>query len=208
MTKKQSKKKKRVSAVKRVTRETNISASIDLDAGGNSKIDTGIAFLDHMLDLFAKHGLFTLKIRARGDLDVDIHHTNEDVGIVLGQALKQALGDKKGIRRFGSCVVPMDESLSGVRVSLDISGRPSLYFSAPKSINKYFVHQKYSINDTEEFLKAFVQSSGINMHVDVLKGKDPHHILESIFKGFGRAIEEAARLDKRVKGVPSTKGRI
>lgn len=198
----------RRATINRVTRETTIDAELNLDGSGASKISTGLAFLDHMLDLFTKHGIFNLKLVAKGDLEIDIHHTNEDIGIVLGQAFKQALGDKKGIRRFGSCFVPMDETLSRVRVALDISGRPSLYFTAPKNVAQHFVHRDYTIHDARELIKAFAIQSGINLHVDVLKGDDPHHILESIFKAFGRALEQATRVDTRIPGVPSTKGLI
>ncbi|MBP9733172.1 MAG: imidazoleglycerol-phosphate dehydratase HisB [Candidatus Omnitrophica bacterium] len=198
----------RTASIRRVTRETTIEADLNLDGSGASKISTGLPFLDHMLDLFTKHGIFNLKLIAKGDLEIDIHHTNEDIGIVIGQAFKQALNDKKGIRRFGSCFVPMDETLSRVRVALDISGRPSLYFTAPKNVAQHFVHRDYTIHDARELIKAFAIQSGINMHVDVLKGDDPHHILESIFKAFGRAMEQATRVDARIPGVPSTKGLI
>ncbi len=197
----------RKSVVTRKTKETVIQVKLDIDGSGKSKISTGLAFLDHMLDLFTKHGIFDMTLIAKGDLAIDIHHTNEDIGIVIGQAFKEALGIKKGIRRFGSCFVPMDETLSRVRVALDISGRPSLYFVA-KKVDQYFVHRDYTIHDARELIKAFVLHSGINMHIDVLKGDDPHHILESIFKAWGRAMEEATRLDQRIKGIPSTKGKI
>lgn len=201
-------KKKRIARVKRKTRETSITVEINIDGSGKGDNRTSIRFLDHMLDLFAKHGIFDLSVRARGDTDVDLHHTNEDIGIVLGQAFRQALEERKGIRRFGSCFVPMDETLSRVRVVLDISGRPSLHFTAPKSVNQYYTHRQYSLHDAREFLRAFSLHAGINMHVDVLKGDDPHHILESIFKAFGRALEEATRMDPRIKGIPSTKGSL
>lgn len=193
---------------KRKTKETDITVTLNLDGSGKAQIRTGIRFLDHMLELFAKHGIFDLKVNARGDLDVDIHHTNEDIGIVLGDAFREALGSKKGIRRFGSSFVPMDESLSRVRVALDISGRPSLHFTAHKKTGLYYDHRGYSIHDARELIKAFVLNAGINLHVDVLKGEDPHHILESIFKGLAKALEEAIRVDPRVRGVPSTKGRL
>ena len=197
----------RAARVDRVTKETQIQAALDIDGRGVSKIETGIVFLDHMLDLFARHGIFNLKLKARGDLGIDIHHTNEDIGIVLGRAFKEALGSRKGIRRFGSCFVPMDETLSRVRVALDISGRPSLHFTT-KKVDPYFVHRQYTIQDARELMKAFALHAGINMHVDVLKGDEPHHILESIFKAWGRAMEEATRMDPRIKGVPSTKGML
>ncbi len=202
------KKKKRIARVKRKTRETNITVEINIDGSGKSDSRTSIRFLDHMLDLFAKHGIFDLNVRATGDTDVDLHHTNEDIGIVMGQAFREALDERRGIRRFGSCFVPMDETLSRVRVVLDISGRPSLQFTAPKGVNQYYAYRKYSLHDAREFLRAFSLHAGINMHVDVLKGDDPHHILESIFKAFGRALEEATRIDPRIKGIPSTKGSL
>ena len=198
---------KRTATVSRNTRETQIEATLNIDGKGTSKIKTGIAFLDHMLDLFTKHGIFDLTLKAKGDLEIDIHHTNEDIGIVIGQAFKEALGNRKGIRRFGSCFVPMDEALSRVRVALDISGRPSLFFTT-KKVDPYFSYRQYTITDARELIKAFSLHSGINMHVDILKGDEPHHILESIFKAWGRALEEATRIDPRISGVPSTKGML
>ena len=200
-------KKKRIAHIHRSTKETKIKAMLDLDGRGESNIQTGIAFLDHMLDLFTRHGIFNLQLKAKGDLGIDIHHTNEDIGIVLGQAFKEALGSKQGIRRFGSSFVPMDETLSRVRVALDISGRPSLHFKG-KRVGPYFVHRQYTLQDARELIKAFALHSGINMHVDVLKGDEPHHILESVFKAWGRAMEEATRIDPRIQGVPSTKGML
>lgn len=202
------KKPSRISTKKRQTKETRIAVTLNLDGNGKGDIKTGIHFLDHMLDLFAKHGIFDLKVRAKGDLHIDIHHTNEDIGITLGQAFREALGTKEGIRRFGSAFVPMDETLSRVRVALDISSRPSLYFTAPKRTRIYYDHKGYSIQDAREFIKAFTMNAGINLHVDVLKGDDPHHVLESIFKALARALEQATRLDARITGVPSTKGRL
>lgn len=199
---------RRVAAVKRKTKETSVSVLLDLDGNGKGSIRTGIPFLDHMLDLFSKHGIFDLKVRAKGDLHIDLHHTNEDIGITLGQAFRQALGDKHGIRRFGSAFVPMDETLSRVRVALDISARPSLYWTAPKRTNQYYEHKGYSIHDARELIRAFAFNAGINLHVDVLKGDDPHHILESIFKALARALEQATRVDARITGVPSTKGKL
>jgi len=197
--------KKRKSEVKRVTRETNIKIALNVDGQGKSKISTGIGFLDHMLELFSKHGLFDLKVQAKGDLDVDLHHTNEDVGIALGEAFKKALGKKAGIRRYGYSFVPMDEALANARVVLDISGRPSLFFS---SKIKAAPPAKYSLQDAKEFFKAFSSNSGINMHVDALRGEDTHHVIEALFKATARALREAVSIDKRVKGVPSTKGKL
>jgi len=160
-----------------------------------------------MLELFAYHGLFDLSVKAKGDLDVDTHHTNEDVGITLGQAFKKALGAKKGIVRFGQSFVPMDEALSRARVVIDISGRPSLYFKSKVKALKQA--RGYDINDCEEFLKAFVLHSVINMHVDIIRGKDAHHCLESVFKALARSLCEATRIEpRRGRKVPSTKGKL
>ncbi|MFA5159961.1 MAG: imidazoleglycerol-phosphate dehydratase, partial [Candidatus Omnitrophota bacterium] len=166
---------------------------------------TQIPFLDHMLTLLAKHGLFDLKLKAHGDLEVDIHHTNEDIGITLGQALAKALGDKKGIRRYGSFAVPMDEAL--VRVTLDISGRPSLYVTKAKGV-RLSRQPKYSFDDAVDFLRSFCQHAGINMHIGVLAGEDTHHIIEGIFKGIAKTLDMATCFDPRVRGVPSTKGTL
>lgn len=201
--------KKRVAKVKRKTTETEIAVELSLDGKGKSQIGTGIGFLDHMLILFAKHGLFDLKIKARGDLSIDLHHTNEDVGIALGEAFRKALGDKKGIRRFGSIdvAIPMEEALA--RIALDISGRPSIYMRhVGKQIPPLLsLRESYTLNDAKQFLEAFVRNSGVNLHVEYC-GEDLHHVLESIFKAFGRALCDATRIDPRIKGVPSTKGRL
>ena len=193
----------RKAEVRRTTQETDIRLRFNLDGSGKSLVKTGIPFLDHMLASLAKHGLFDLTIQARGDLEVDIHHTNEDVGIVLGQALTKALGDKKGIRRFGFFSVPMDEAL--VRVSLDISGRPSLYLSKQKGV-RFSRLENYSFHDAGEFLKAFTLHSGMNMAVEVVTGHDSHHIIEATFKATAKALDAATRRDSRVHGIPSTKG--
>ncbi len=199
--------------VERRTTETKIKLELDLDGQGKYNIKTSIPFLDHMLSLFAKHGLFDLKIEAEGDLEVDIHHTNEDVGICLGEAVKKALGDKKGIKRFGFACVPMDEGLA--RVVLDISGRPSVHWThldgdiplgeedILKPVGK---KQEYSFEHAKHFLQAFVTSSGTNMHVSARCNVDIHHTLEAIFKALGRALDEATQLDERIKDIPSTKG--
>jgi len=201
--------KKRTVKHKRKTSETNIAVELNLDGTGKYRIYTGIGFLDHMLTLFSKHGLFDLKIMAKGDLDVDIHHTNEDVGIALGEAFAKSLGTKKGIRRFGSkdVAVPMEEALA--RVALDISGRPSIYMRcAGRPIPPTVLdRQGYTLNEAKQFLEAFVRSAGVNLHVEY-RGEDLHHVLEAIFKAFGRALSDATRIDPRVKGVPSTKGRL
>jgi imidazoleglycerol-phosphate dehydratase len=197
--------KTRKAAIKRKTSETDIQIEFTVDGRGSSKIDTRIPFLDHMLTLLAKHGLFDLKLKARGDLEVDIHHTNEDIGIVLGQALMKALGDKKGIYRYGSFAVPMDEAL--VRVTLDISGRPSLFVTKAKGV-RLSRQPKYSFDDAVDFLRSFCQHAGINMHIGVLAGEDTHHIIEGMFKGIAKTLDMATRLDPRVLGVPSTKGKL
>jgi imidazoleglycerol-phosphate dehydratase len=199
----------RKTSVRRKTNETDISVRLNLDGTGESNIVTGIGFLDHMLTLFAKHGLFDLRIRAKGDLHVDIHHTNEDVGISVGEAFKKALGDKRSIRRFGFFCVPMDEAL--VRVTLDISGRPSLYLCGLDSETLSSGIKKksgYTFHDAKEFLRAFVQNSGINLHIETVCGADEHHVLEAIFKALGKALDMAVCLDPRIKGIPSTKGTI
>jgi imidazoleglycerol-phosphate dehydratase len=194
---------KRKAEIKRKTTETDIKLKLNLDGRGKSKISTGIAFFDHMLKLFAKHGLFDLDIKAKGDLEVDMHHTIEDIGICLGQAVKKALGKKKGIRRFGSSVLPMDETLSGV--TIDISGRPLLVFKIrAKSKRK----EIFDVGLTREFLRAFCSNAGITMHVNLPYGQDSHHINEAIFKSLSVALREAVKIEKRRKGIPSTKGRL
>ena len=197
--------KVRRATVKRKTSETDIQIEFAVDGKGSSKIDTQIPFLDHMLTLLAKHGLFDLAVKARGDLEVDIHHTNEDIGIALGQALAKALGDKKGIRRYGSFAVPMDEAL--IRVTLDISGRPSLYVTKAKGV-RLSRQPKYSFEDAVDFLRSFCQHAGINMHIGILAGEDTHHIIEGMFKGIAKTLDMATCLDPRVRGVPSTKGTL
>lgn len=197
---------KRITKFRRKTKETDISVELNIDGRGSSKIDTGIGFLDHMLELFAFHGFFDLEISAKGDLKVDIHHTNEDLGLALGEAFKKALGDKKGIRRFGSSFIPMDETL--VQVVLDISGRPNLIVKRESFTVYRQKKDKYSLNDTKQFLKAFVNTLGVNLHIQIIYGEDIHHILEAIFKGLGRALDEATRIESRKKGVPSIKGRL
>lgn len=196
---------KRTAEVKRKTKETDIKIKINLDGNGISKITTGIPFLDHMLTAFSKHGLFDLSVEAKGDLEIDHHHTNEDVGIVLGQAFTKALGNKMGIRRFGFFSVPMDEAL--VRASLDISGRPSFHLIKDKKV-KLTSSSTYTFHDACEFLRAFTQHSGINLTVEVLNGEDAHHVTEAMFKSITKALDMATQIDPRVKGVPSTKGTL
>lgn len=197
--------KSRKAQIHRKTTETDIRLLLLIDGRGKSTIHTGLPFLDHMLTLFAKHGLFDLKLRAKGDLEVDIHHTNEDVGITLGQAVNKALGTKAGIRRYGFWSLPMDEVL--VRASLDISGRPSLHVHCAKGI-RFSRLENYSFHDATELLRAFTLHAGINLHLEILAGRDSHHIIEGTFKAFARALDMATQRDPRVKGIPSTKGML
>lgn len=191
----------RSAQLSRKTAETDISLRLGIDGSGISSVDTGVGFMDHMLTLFAKHGLMDLEIRASGDLQVDAHHTVEDVGIVLGQALKQALGDKKSIKRYGTAYVPMDEALA--MVSVDIGGRPYLAYNAR------FGGERVGDMETalfEEFFRAVSVNAGMNIHINVMYGTNSHHIAEAIFKAFGRALDEASGIDGRIDGVMSTKG--
>ena len=187
----------------RKTSETEISLSLGLDGKGLGKIKTGIPFFDHMLNLFARHGLFDLEVKAKGDLDVDLHHTVEDVGIVLGQALATALGKKEGIRRYGCAHVPMDETLA--RVVVDLSGRPYLEL---RGLNRRGRAGNFSAQLVEEFLRALSVQGGMNLHAEILYGRDVHHQIEALFKALAKALQGAVKRDSRVKGVPSTKGRI
>jgi imidazoleglycerol-phosphate dehydratase len=193
----------RQAQLKRTTKETDISLSLTLDGAGSFVGDTGVGFLNHMLELFARHGLFDLNVQARGDRQVDDHHTVEDVGIVLGQALKQALGKKEGIRRFGHSAVPMEDALA--QVTIDLGGRGALVFNAR------FPSEKIGEFDTalvQEFMQAFCMNGAFNLHISVPYGVNAHHISEAIFKAMARALEEAVRMDPRRSGVPSTKGMI
>lgn len=193
---------KRSALIERNTNETKIKIELDLDGAGSTKIATGIPFMDHMLNLMSAHGFFDCRIEAAGDTDIDYHHTVEDLGICLGMAVSDSLGDKKGIRRYGQAQVPMDEALSGV--VLDISNRPFLAYRVDVSKSHA---GKFDIQLLEEFFRAFVNYSGITMHVDLFAGKDAHHISESIFKAFGRALDSATCIEQRLEGsVPSTKG--
>ena len=193
----------RQGSAERATRETEIRASINLDGEGKSSISTGIAFMDHMLTLFAKHGKFDLELTAKGDLEVDCHHTMEDLGLVLGEVTARALGDKRGIRRYGNFLLPMDESLA--LIALDLSGRPYLVYD--------LVPPAARIRDLDtalfkEFFQAFCVKGGINLHVQLLKGAEVHHVFEAVFKGLGRALSQAVELDPRETGIPSTKGSL
>lgn len=191
-------------SVERRTKETHIRIEINLDGTGKYAIDTSIPFLDHMLSLMSKHGLFDLKIKAKGDIEIDDHHTVEDTGIVLGKAFKQALGDMRGIRRYGQASVPMDESLAAV--NLDMSGRPYLVYKV--EMPKKSRLKDFDPDLVEDFLQAFVSHSGTTLHVSVPYGRNTHHIIEAVFKAFGRALRNAVEIDPRVKGVPSTKGKL
>ena len=191
----------RSASLQRKTAETDISLTLKIGGTGAAKVDTGVGFFDHMLTLFAKHGLLDLEVSAKGDLHVDFHHTVEDVGIVLGQAFRQALGDKVGISRYGCAYLPMDETLS--RVVIDLSGRAFLQYDAPSQVDS--IGGNFSFQLVEEFVRAFTHNLAANVHVSVLYGRDGHHMAESIFKGLARALDQATRVDTRVLGVPSTK---
>ena len=187
----------------RKTKETDISLHLNLDGTGSSSIDTGIGFFDHMLDGFARHGLFDLKVNVAGDLAVDCHHTIEDTGIVLGNAIKEAVGDKKGIRRYGSCILPMDETL--VLCAVDLSGRPYLVFDGE------FTTDRVGYMDTEmvkEFFYAISYTAGMNLHIRVLSGGNNHHMIEAMFKAFAKALDQATVIDPRITDILSTKGSL
>lgn len=193
----------RTAKITRKTSETNIDLSIDIDGSGKAEIETGIGFFDHMLTSFAKHGLFDLTIKVEGDLHVDSHHTIEDTGIVLGAAIKKALGNKKSIKRYGSFLLPMDETL--VLCAIDLSGRPYLVYDAE------FKSDRVGYFDTEmtkEFFYAISYSAGMNLHIKEIYGENAHHIIEAMFKAFARALDDATTIDTRVEGLPSTKGAL
>ncbi len=200
---------KRSAKVRRHTAETQITLALTIDGTGRSRIATGVPFFDHMLTLLAKHSLCDLTVKATGDLHVDAHHLVEDVGIALGQAFRQALGDKKGIRRYGWSLVPMDETLAQCRVALDFSNRPYFVFTckAWKDITNVTLG-KYRVGLTKEFLQGFANEARCNLHVDVLRGEEPHHVVESIFKSLAKGLDLACQRDPRVKGLPSTKGKL
>jgi imidazoleglycerol-phosphate dehydratase len=193
----------RTAKISRKTKETDITINVDLDGSGKAEVETGMPFFNHMLDAFTRHGLFDIKVKAEGDLEVDYHHTVEDVGLALGQAFKDALGDKHGIRRFGEASCPLDEALA--KVVVDLSGRPYLSYNVkirPGRVGDF---------DTDlphEFYAAFANQLGMNLHIDVMRGENPHHIIEACFKAFARAMDFATQVDPRVQGVPSTKGSL
>ncbi|CAJ1001171.1 MULTISPECIES: imidazoleglycerol-phosphate dehydratase HisB [Bacillales] len=192
---------RRAAQIARTTNETDIALSFAVDGTGESRQDSGVPFLDHMLDLFTRHGHFDLTVKAKGDIEIDYHHTVEDIGICLGQALREALGDKKGIKRYGNAFVPMDDALA--QVVIDISNRPHLEYRAayPSPVVGQFPTEL-----VHEFLWKFALEARINLHVILHYGHNTHHMIEAIFKALGRALDEATTIDPRVKGVPSTKG--
>ena len=193
----------RTAEIARKTKETEIGLGLDLDGTGKAEIETGIPFFDHMLELFTRHGLYDLKLRARGDLEIDAHHTVEDIGIALGTAFSEALGDKAGINRYGDCLMPMDEVLVGAAV--DISGRPGLAYDVELPIETIGA---YDTSLTVEFLQAFVNNARLTLHLRLMTGGNAHHIVEAVFKGTARALGAAAAVNPRVVGVPSTKGKL
>ncbi|MBP1743899.1 MAG: hisB [Firmicutes bacterium] len=196
-------KKVRSSEIKRSTYETDISVKIDVDGTGRSAIDTGVGFLDHMLALFSKHGIMDLEVKAAGDVNVDYHHTVEDIGISLGKCLAEALRDKNGLRRYGTCFLPMDEALA--MVCVDISGRPFLVFDCGIPAQKV---GEFDTELVEEFFRAVAFNAGLTLHIKLMYGSNSHHIIEAVFKAFGRALREAASFDERVEGPMTTKGVI
>ena len=195
--------RERRSVLERKTRETEIRLELDLDGRGVHDVSTGIAFFDHMLESFAKHGLFDLRIAAKGDLAVDLHHTVEDVGIALGQAFRAALGSAEGIRRYGSCTLPMAESK--VDVSVDVSNRPYLVYRVDLANDRVGA---FDVSLVEDFLHALSQNAGLDLHVELRYGRSPHHVVEAIFKGLARALRDAVEVDPRVEGLPSVKGAL
>jgi imidazoleglycerol-phosphate dehydratase len=193
----------RTARVERRTKETQISAALDLDGQGKCSISTGIGFFDHMLTLFSVHGLFDLEIEATGDLEVDFHHTVEDVGLVLGDAISKALGKREGIYRYGHAAIPMDDTLA--EVTLDMSNRPYLVFRHPE---KMPLQSQWDVSLAREFFRAVAQRSGMNLHIRLVYGENWHHMAEAVFKGFGRALRAAVSLDARMSGIPSSKGSL
>ena len=191
----------RAASVSRDTLETQIQVAVDLDGSGKADLASGVPFLDHMLDQIARHGLVDLKVHAHGDLEIDAHHTVEDIGITLGQAVAQAIGDKRGVRRYGHAYVPLDEALS--RVVIDLSGRPGLEFDVPFTRARV---GEFDVDLVIEFFQGFVNHAGVTLHIDNLKGHNAHHQAETVFKAFGRALRMAVEPDPRQSGTPSTKG--
>jgi len=193
----------RSAKTERNTKETRIAAEIELDGGGAAEVETGIPFFNHMLEIFTRHSLFDLKLRAKGDIEVDYHHTVEDVGLTIGQAIKEALGDKQGISRFGEATVPLDEALANVVV--DLSGRPYLAYNVKIRTGRV---GDFDTDLPHEFFQALANQLGMNLHINVTSGDNPHHIIEACFKAAARALGQATRMDPRIKGVLSTKGSL
>lgn len=191
----------RKATLHRKTAETDIRMELSVDGTGKSSIKTGVAFLDHMLTLFSKHGLFDLKIEATGDIEVDFHHTVEDVGIVLGTCFREALGKKEGIRRYGWCLLPMDETLASL--AIDLSGRPLLVYTVPERVDT--IGQGFHFQLVEEFMRGFATTALANLHIEIVRGKDAHHMAEAIFKGLAKVMDQATQFDTRITGVLSTK---
>jgi imidazoleglycerol-phosphate dehydratase len=194
----------RIAEVTRTTKETDLRVRVDLDGSGEARVHTGIGFFDHMLEAMARHGLLDLTVEARGDLHVDGHHTVEDTGIVLGQAIAKALGDRAGIRRYADVLIPLDEAL--VQCVMDVSGRP--YVSYTIEIPKWQMLGDYDVFLTPEFFRALSLNAGLTVHLDLIRGDNPHHIVEAAFKAFARALDGATAVDPRVTGAPSTKGML
>ena len=192
----------RKASVHRKTNETDIALDICLDGKGVSEIDTGVPFFDHMLDQTVRHGFLDLTLKAEGDIEVDYHHTVEDVGICIGQGIRKALGDASGIRRYGHARIPMDDSLADV--TLDISGRPYLVYRIPDHTDKRV--GRFPISLAPEYFRALIMHAGITLHIHVVEGNESHHMIEAVFKAFGRALAEAVSFDERIRGIPSTKG--
>jgi imidazoleglycerol-phosphate dehydratase len=193
----------RTADIERETKETHIRVSLKLDGRGQAEISSGIPFFDHMLTLFAVHGFFDLFLHAKGDIDVDFHHTVEDVGLVLGQAVAKALGERKGIKRYGHAITPMDDALAAVTV--DLSNRPFLVYNAPEpAVSEIGLSPSLA----KEFFRALVNRAGMNLHINVPYGENEHHVIESIFKAFGRALDQASAFDERIVGVRSSKGTL
>lgn len=193
----------RKAEIERRTKETRIQIQLNIDGTGQLQVDTGIGFLDHMLTLFSAHGFFDLKLQARGDLEVDAHHTVEDIGLVLGEALSRALGDRQGIVRYGQAVVPMDETLAAVTV--DLSNRPYLVYNVPADIGPRGI---FDAGLAKEFFRALANKAGMNLHINVAYGENEHHVLEAVFKALARALDQATGFDQRIEGVRSTKGSL
>ena len=194
---------KRTAEIDRATKETQVLVKLNLDGTGQYRVNTGIGFFDHMMTLFCVHGVFDLDLDAAGDIHVDFHHTVEDVGLVLGSAIDRALGDRKGITRYGTSTIPMDDSLAAV--TLDLSNRPFLVFRHPPEMP---AQNDFDVSLAREFFRAVSQRAGMNLHIAIAYGDNWHHMIEAIFKGFGRALRQAVSIDQRIKGIPSSKGSL